>query len=228
MGPELIPALLLSGVGTAMQMSAQRDAQKERRSILNRQLEETDRATDKSLDMVQQEAKNFDQQSRLEQMQQAEAKGFQQAQADMQGAGGGGAVLSTATEAGNVSDDFLKTKAAQAITEGNRLTAIAREAAKTRAPGRMRLDDSLRMAALSGDLENVWGGARNIARSNSLDAQAVQEPGYGALGSIASAIGTGMGMRAMNTPTATPGVPPNPYVTGPYRTAPAGINFGGR
>jgi hypothetical protein len=210
--------LIMSAVGTAATMMASKEQADDRRSILNRQLQETEKATDKSIDMVQQEGKRFDQQARLDAMKQAEDKTFDQTQTDI--AGAGGAALPAAAGAGNVSEDFLKTKAQRAVEEGSRLTSIAREAAKARAPGMLNFDDSLSMARLQGDSRNLWGSTRNLARANSMDADSVEAPAYGALGSIASAIGGGMAKGGFGQQS-TSGVPPNPYAKQ------AGINFGG-
>lgn len=227
---EALP-LIISAIGTGASMMAQRDQAKERRNILNRQLEQNDKATDKSVKLVQEEGKNFDQQSRLAGMQQREDKAYDQAQADIQGAGG--TMVDTAAGAGNVSEDFLQSRAARAIDEGNRMTSIAREAARSRAPGMLQFDDSLRFAGLSGDLQNIWGSARNMARANTLEAQGVEPPAYGALGTIASSIAPAMGgFGARTAGGATAAVPSGIDAwDAAYMRAPqvkAGINFGGR
>jgi hypothetical protein len=157
--------------------------------------------------------------NRQQGLQQAEDKTLAQTQADLQGAGG--ATINAAADAGNVSDDFLKTKAARAIEETTRLSDQAREAAKVRAPGQLQMDDSLSMARLAGSLQDLWGTTKNLAGANGMDAQSVQAPGYGQLGRVASAVGTSMASNGYGrTDTATP----NPYATGPYRRT--GINFG--
>lgn len=224
---QAIPYIIMAA-GTAASMSAQREAQKERRSILNRQMEADEKATDQSAALAQQEGQRFSGQARAEGLQQQEQKTFDQTQADLGGAGG--ANIAAAADSASVSQDFLKTKAARAIDEGTRLTTIAREAAKQRAPGMLQLEDGLSMAGLSGNLQNLWGTRRNIGRAAGMDAQNVQEPGYGALGRIASAVGGGMAASGYGSAVDTgAGIsPPNPYATGPYAMKPAGINFGGR
>jgi hypothetical protein len=223
-----LASMAIMAAGTMAQMSAARSAQNKQRNMMNQQLEREDEATDKSVDLVQEEGKNYDSQSRLQQVKDAQAKTYAQAQADIEGAGGG--LVNTSTTAGAVSDDFLKSKAEAAITEGTRLTDIAREASRARAPGVMRMDDSLRMAGLTGDLANVWGGVKNMHRATGLDVQGVTPPAYGALGSIASSIAAPAvaNYGQQSAPTGT--YPPNPYATGPYaqKSRTAGINFGGR
>lgn len=215
--------LILSAAGTAASVSANEEAKDDRRSLLNRQLEATEKTTDKSIDLVQQEAQRYGQQARMDGLKQNEQKAFDQVQADI--AGAGGASIATAADNANTSDDFLKTKAARAIDEGTRLTSIAREAAKSRAPGMLNLDDSLSMAGMQGRMGSMWGSRKNLAGANSMDAEAVEAPAYGALGTIATAAGGAMAARG--TAANNRGVmPPNPYATGPYATS--GINFGAR
>jgi hypothetical protein len=198
--------LIVAALGTVATISAEQRAANDRRKILNQQLERTDAASKNAAQQALQEGQRFTQDNREQGLQQAEDKGYQQTQADLQGAGG--ASIAGAADAGNVSDDFLKTKAARAIDEGNRLTSIARETAKARAPGQLRMDDSLSMANLAGNLQDLWGTTRNMAGANSLDAQSVRPPAYGSLGKIATAAGGAMGSYG--------------------QTSGGGINFGAR
>jgi hypothetical protein len=216
MGPEYI-ALAASLVGTAASMSAQHQQEKQQRTILNRQLERDEKATDKSTQMVLDEGQRYSMQNRQDGLQQNEQKAFDQAQADINGAGG--ASIGTAADNSNVSDDFLKTKAARTVDEGNRLTSIAREAAKSRAPGMLGLDDSLSLASMSGGQRNLWGTTKNMSGAAGMEAQSVGQPAYGALGKIATAAGGAMAANGYGQQAS--GSPPNPY----YRN---GINWGAR
>lgn len=217
MGPELAAAMpyLLAAGGTVASLTAAEQQADDRRRILNQQLERDEQATDKSTALVQEEGKRFDQQERMKGLEQSEAKTYEQTQADLAGAGGG--AIAAAADSANVSGDFLQTKAARAIEEGTRLTSIARESAKARAPGMLQFGDSLKRADLAGKLQNLWGSAGNMNRASRQDAESVQEPVYGSLGRIATAAG---GAMASGGYGAAPryGAPPNPY---------AGINFGG-
>lgn len=219
-GAEIIP-LLISAAGTAASISAEEKQKSDQRAVLNRQLERDDQATKNSTQQVLQEGQRYDMSNRQQGLQDAENRTFGQTQADLQGAGG--ATINAAADAGNVSDDFLKTKAARAIEENTRLTDAAREAARTRAPGQLHMDDSLSMANLAGNLQNLWGTTKNLASANGMDAQSVQAPGYGHLGKVATAVGGAMASNGYGRTDAT-GMPPNPYATGPYRRT--GINFG--
>lgn len=185
MGPELAMAMMAGG--TVLQMQAAQDQADERRKILNTQLGRDEQATKKAIQLVQDESGNYTLPNRQEALQEEQGKTYDQIQTDMQGAGG--AMVDTATDAGNVSEDFLKTKAARAIDEGTRLTSIAREAAKSRAPTQLMSSDALRRAGMAGNLQSMWGTNNNMSRATGIDAEGVQAPGYGSLGTIASSIG---------------------------------------
>lgn len=215
-GSELIPLLIAAG-GTALSMSATEKQEADKRKVLNRQMERDDQASQKSTEQALQEGQRFTQDAREQGLQEAEDKTYAQTQADLQGAGG--ATINAAGDAGAVSEDFLKTKAARAIEETTRLSQAAREAAKVRAPGQLHMDDSLSMARMAGNLQNLWGTTQNMARANGMDAQSVREPGYGNLGRVATAVGGAMAAGGYGQTAGT--TPPNPY----YR---AGINFGAR
>lgn len=184
-----IAALALAAGGTAASMSAQQEQASDRRKTLNRQMEANEKSTAKAVDLIQDEGKNFNPQSRIAQMLAAEQGAVASAQKDLGGAGGDLAVLQTAGDAGNVSSDFLKAKADRAISEGSRMTELSREFAKIRAPGQLQTDDELRKAKLAGELSNIQGSNANMARANSMDAESVEAPAYGQLGQIASALG---------------------------------------
>lgn len=224
-----IASMAIMAAGTMAQMSAARSAQNKQRNMLNQQLQREDEATDKSVEMVQDEGKNYDSKTRVDQMRSAQNKTYAQERADIEGAGGG--LVNTSTTAGNVSDDFLKAKAQSTVDEGTRLTEVAREAARTRAPGAMRMDDSLRMAALTGDLANVWGGVKNMQRATTNDVNGVTPPAYGALGSIASSLApmvASSGFGAGSTAAPASGVPAWDAALQRTPAWRGGINFGSR
>ena len=213
MGPETLIPLLASAGGTVMQLNAQQEQAADKRRTLNRQLERDDNATDKSVSLIQDEGKRYDPQSRLQSLDTQAQEGNSQIQKDLQG----GANVETAGDAGNVSADFLRTKAARAIGEGTRLTSIAQQAAKSRAPGQLQGNDALSRAGLAGSLQNIWGTNTNMARATGNDADGIEQPGYGALGGIASSIGTGMLARQIGK-AKVPGVSWEPEIyhqTGP-------------
>lgn len=186
LGVGELAALAVAGAGTAASISAQRRQEKQQRATLNRQMERTEQATDKAVDLVQQEGQRFSPEARAAQMAEAEAAAAASAEKDL---GAGGPLVSTAGDAGNVSAEFLTEKADRAISEGTRLTALGRELAKIRAPGQLQQNDRLSQANLASSLSNIGGTNANMARANSMDAAAIQAPAYGQLGQIASALG---------------------------------------
>lgn len=189
MGPELLPLLALTAGGTVLQSQAAQEQADQKRQVLNRQLTRDDQTTDKAIDLTQQEAQKYAPAARLAAMQGQEGQIFDQSQKDI---GAGGALVDTAGDNGNVSEDFLKAKADRAVTEGNRLTDIAREAAKTRAPTALEGEEGLSKADLAGSLQSLFGTNRNLAGATENDAAGVQEPGYGLIGKLGSSIGTAL------------------------------------
>lgn len=187
MGPEL--ALALAAGGTAAQMIGARQQQKQQRSILNRAMERTNKTQEDASRAVLDEASNFSADKRAQAMQGAEQAAYQQAVADTGGAQGA-AAANIPEASGNVSADYVKTRADRALSEGNRLVDMAREAAKLRAPGNVQNTEAQRRAALTGELGSKWSTTRNLANADQMDAEAVDMPWYGQLGKLASAVGS--------------------------------------
>lgn len=189
MGPEMLIPLAISAAGTVAQMSAADEQRSDRRNIMNQQLERDGQATNKAIKLVQDEGQQYGLEDRLAALKKQEDQTYGQIESDIQGAGG--SQISTAAGAGDVSEDFIKGRAERAVTEGTRLTSIAREAAKTRAPGQLMSEDALRRAGMAGELQNTWSSNSNMSRATGQDAEGVEMPAYGQLGSIASALGAG-------------------------------------
>ena len=87
-------------------------------------------------------------------------------------------------EASNTGD-FLKAKADKALSEGQRLSAIAQQLSRVRAPGQVAANDSERRAGVQGNIGSMWSTTGNLNRATELDAQNVQEPWWGQLGKVA-------------------------------------------
>lgn len=194
---------ILMAAGTAANIAGQRQQQREQRSILNRALEDTAKTQKQGSQAVLEEAQKLSPQARQEALAQQEAQTYAQAQQDLAGrvdAGGTGAIIDTAGNAGNVSQDFARAKADKAISEGNRLMDVAREAAKVRAPSGVLQAEGQRFADLTGRLGSLYGTNRNMAQAAQLDAQNVDEPTWGKLGKLAATVGSvwaaGAGMGA--------------------------------
>lgn len=180
------------GAGKGMEMAAERNANKERRGILNRAMERTSAAQDKAASQLVAEGQNFSGEKRLEATQEQEQAALAQALADVGGTaqGAGAQVIDTAGDAGAVSGDFMRAKADRAISEGDRLTAVARELSKVRAPGRLQNEEGHRRASLLGEIGSEGSTTRNLANADSMDAQNVQAPWWGQLGKLAAAAGS--------------------------------------
>lgn len=183
-GVEPIALAALAG-GTAANVMGQRQANKERRSITNRAFEDSQKTGDKATALVQAEGANFQGDKRMESMRQQEMAAFDQAQKDLTGAGVQGATLDTAGDQGNVSSAFMRSKADRALSEGDRLTGIARELAKTRAPGLTQQNEGMRLADTLQQSGSLWGGAKRRVEAGQLDAENVQEPWWGTVGKLA-------------------------------------------
>jgi hypothetical protein len=185
---QAIPYIVMA-VGTYADMQSQNNAAKERRTLLNQSMEDTQRSQEKTSQKVLNEAGQFAGDTRAQAMQAQEDAAYGQSQKDLAGSGGAGAgIIDTAGDAGNVSGDFMRAKADRALSEGNRLSAIARELAKTRAPGGLMMEEGLRRANLQGDLNSMWGQTGRMGQARQLDAQNVSPAWWGTAGKIASAL----------------------------------------
>ena len=191
MGPELLTAMALAGGGAVVNNMAERHAAKDRRSILNQSMERTAQTNAKASDMVLSEAKKYSPDQRLADMQSQEAANFEQAQKDGIVPG----VVSGASQgAGKV---ISLGDADKALAEGTRMTAIARELARVRAPNQLAANDSMRRANLAGETGSMWANDRAQANGASLDAQGVTAPWWGTLGKMGQAAGMAMTGNAL-------------------------------
>ena len=154
--------------------------------------------------------------------------------------------VNTAGDAGNVSDDFLQAKAGRAITEGNRLTDLARSIAKSRAISGVQKTEGQQNADLYSNLNDLNSTNRNYAAASQTDASNVRPGALGTLGSLASAIGTatalggtggisslfgggnaaGLGAADAMADSSGYGFAANPLKSGIGAKIPAGINWG--
>lgn len=179
--------------GTGLQMVGDQQADNERKRIINRSMAEAEDTQGKAIDTVQQEAAQMAPQQRLQAMLAAEQGNVDRGMGDIVGAGG----ASIAAPLGNVSQDFLRGKAERTATEGDRLTSVVRELARTRAPGDVATKESMRRSAISEQLGSLWNSQRNRSNAATMDAQDVEAPGYGQIGGlVALASGAAMGAGA--------------------------------
>lgn len=185
--PATWVALATAIGGTAVSANAQSQQRKQQRTIMNRQLDTTAKTSEKAAELVKDEGQKYQADTRGQAMQAAEEAAFAQAQADLGGAGAG--IIDGAGDTGNVSQDYLKAKADKTLTEGNRLTTVARELSKLRAPTELLNSEGLRRAELAGNLNNRWSTTRNLTNAGVMDAQQVEEPWWGNVGRVAQSYG---------------------------------------
>lgn len=184
---------IVMALGTAANIAGQQSQQREQRRILNRALDDTEKTQKEGAQMVLDQAGKLSPLQRQQAMADQEAATYDQAQKDLAGrmdAGGAGAIIDTAGSAGNVSQDFVKARADKAISEGNRLMDVAREAAKVRAPGQVMTSEGQQVADLMGRLGSKYGANRNMGQAATMDAQSVDTPLYGKLGKVAQMVGS--------------------------------------
>jgi hypothetical protein len=182
-----LAALALSVGGTGASIAAQQQQASERRDIANQQMQRTNKAQEEADAKINAEGKQFAPDARQAALDGQQQATFDQSQKDL---GAAPTIIEGAGDGGNVSSDYLNAKADTALSEGNRLTAIARELSKTRAPGQLMTAEGLRRANLTGELSDIWGTNKRQAAAAELDAQNVDEPLYGSLGKLASAAGS--------------------------------------
>lgn len=184
---------ILMAAGTAASMAGQQSQQREQRRILNRAMDDTAKTQKEGSQLVLDQAGKLSGTARQQAMADQEALTYAQAQRDLGGVmapDGNGAIIDTAGSPGAVSSDFVKAKADKALSEGTRLMDVAREAAKTRAPGQVLTREGQQVADLTGRLGSMYGANRNMGQAATLDAQDVDTPLYGKLGKIASMVGS--------------------------------------
>lgn len=206
---------IVAAIGTAMTIKSNNDANDERRGIMNAQLDRNTAAANKSSQLVTNEAAKYDPTQRQAAIDTQAAQVYGQEQKDLAAGAGGGTVgnVSTSGDAGNVSDDFIRSKADRALTEGNRLTDIARELSKVRAPNDVRTDEGYSNADLAGNLQSLFSTNRNQANA-AMGAAGAVTPGNGAAyGQLLTGLGSSLAAGSGFTQTGS--------LSG-------GVNFGGR
>lgn len=187
MAAAAIPYIIMA-VGTAAKMAGDRNAAREKRSILNQAMDRNNEAQDKANAQLIDEAGEYSGQKRTDAINAQQDATYNQSLQDIgMGQGGNaGVTIDTAGSDGALSGDFLKAKADKAISEGNRITQVAREFAKVRAPGQRSLQDSMRLADVQGQIGSAGATTRAMSRAAELDAQNVSSPWWGKLGGLAA------------------------------------------
>lgn len=185
-GAEGLMYLYLAG--TALQMAGTQQEKREKRQILNQSLAESDKTQKQAIDTVQAEAQQMSPAQRAQAMSQNEQATYNRSVADV---GAGGAMIPTAGGGGGaVSADFARLSADRAAAEGQRLSSIARELAKVRAPGDTAANEAMRRGSIAEQLGSLWSTQRARSKAASLDAESVEAPAWGQLGGL---VATGAG-----------------------------------
>lgn len=190
----------LAMAGAAMQAVGNQQQKAQQRKILNRAMSEEQDTQDKAIEAVAQEAQTMAPTSRAQAMLDAENAAYDRNMADLTGAGAD--LIDTAQGSGNVSEDFVRAKADKQLAEGERLSSIARQLAKVRAPGQVATDESMRRSALAEEMGSMWGQQARSSKAATLDAQSVGTPMIGQLGKIASLASMAGSMAGMGATAA--------------------------
>jgi len=183
MGPALATAG--NGLGSGLEMAGIESQQRQRQRILNDQLNRSAKVQQQGSADVLNEAQTMAPAARMAAMQAAEDQTAAQTQKDLSGAD----LIDTAADGGNQSQAFLAAKADRALSEGNRLTALARAAAKTRSVGQVQQGEGLRRSALAEALGSMYSTNRQDAQAASMDADSTPMPWYGQLGKAVTSAG---------------------------------------
>lgn len=189
MGPEIAVAAgnalpYIIG-GTALQMQGQREQRKDRSRILGQAMTDADQAQEQAIQQVTTEADMLAPERRLQDMRAAEDATYARTMDDL-----GGITLQPSQAAGAVSPAFEQLSARRAGEESGRMSTLARELAKLRAPGQVAVDGSMRRGAMSEALSSMFNSQRNRSRAAQLDAEAVDMPTYGQLGQLIAMAGS--------------------------------------
>lgn len=187
------PYILAIG-GAALKSRADAQQASEQRNQLNAALTRTDQTQKKANGLIEQQATTLSPIARAASMASQTSANVDQSKSDLAAAGAsdgqGNAIINTAGDNGAVSKEFLTSKADRAIEEGTRLSSIAQQLAKLRAPGQLQEQEGQQRANLTEALSNMWGTTQSLNGANANTAENIQAPAYGELGQLASTVGT--------------------------------------
>lgn len=197
MGPEAVAAFEVAapyifGAGTAATMVGQHEQQRQQRNIINRAATQTEDDQAKGAAQAIAEADTMTADQRGQSMQAEQQAAFDRAQADVGGAGG--ATVDAAPPGGG-SAAYIKLKGERDTSEGERMTAVARELSKLRGVGSAQQAEATRRSALAERLGSMWSSGRQRTQAAGLDADSVDMPTYGQIGQLAQLVG-GAGMMS--------------------------------
>lgn len=174
-------------------MLAARNQARQQRGILNRAFERNDETVKEGTADTLKLAERMTPREQGNEMRMAADAAANRTMTDLRGSGAD--MIDTAGGGGRVSDNFTTAKAAAQGVEGDRLSAIAQEVGKVRAPGEVMGNEARFRAALAERLGSAFRSNQQRAQASQLDAQGVERPWYGDVGQLAAMVG-GMSMGA--------------------------------
>ena len=187
------PYALMIG-GELLKNRAANQQASEQRGEINAALGRTSQTQQKANGLVEAQARDLSPIARAAAMAAQSGANLTGAKADLAAAGAtdgqGNAIINTAGDSGAVPMEFTKAKADRALTEGNRLSTIAQQLAKTRAPGQLVEQEGQNRANLTEQIANLWDTTKALNDANTATAGDTQLPGYAAVGDLASAAGS--------------------------------------
>jgi hypothetical protein len=187
-----VPYILMAG-GALIKNRADQEQANEKRTQMNQALTRTSQTQEKANTMIGDEASKLSPVARAAAMSMQADANVAGAKSDLAAAGatdnGGNAIINTSGDNGAVSKEFLTSKADRALTEGARLTEIAKQLAKVRAPGQLQEQEGQDRADLTGRLGDMWDTTQNMNRANAQTAENTPLPGYAVAGDVMSAAG---------------------------------------
>jgi hypothetical protein len=210
MGPEIALALALGGTGA--QLIGQREQRRDRARILDGAMDRGMQTQGQAIQQITQEGQRLAPEQRMAEMQTAEDAAYGRTMADV------GVAPTANTGGGAVSPAFEALQMRRQGEESGRMSAIARELAKMRAPGDVETEGGLRRGSMSEGLSSLFNTQRNRTNAAQMDAESVDMPLYGQLGQIAAQAGQ-IGMMAGGLPNA---IRPAPVGTAQIRWLPGG------
>lgn len=191
MSSEVALGLLLGG--TAAQMAAARQQQQKQKKVLQRAFDKNDETVGDATQQVLEAGKEMTGGARSDAMRAAAEASSARTMSDLTGAGAD--VIDTAGDTGNVSDAFRQGKAAAQAGEVDRLSRIAQEVGRARAPSEVMANEALARSALAERLGSTFRSNQARTQAAGLDAESIDLPWYGYAGQLASLVG-GMGLAS--------------------------------
>lgn len=166
-------------MGPVGELAGNRATVKRQRNYLNSGMADSERTQAEAIQRVLAEAQTASPDARMQAMQQAEDRNYGQAMQDA-----AGATLQGTGSGGRLPAEFTAAMDARGQEEAGRMSNIAREMARVRAPGDVAATDSIRRSGMSEALASLWNSSNQRSQAAQMDAQAVQTPWWGQVAGI--------------------------------------------